>query len=85
MHINFQFDMCLCYSVYLQLLLTFYMLRYLTWLISLDFFSNITSFSYFFESQNPDFFHFPTPNFCQPVPSNLCSPMGVDYSAKTRY
>ena len=30
------------------------------------FFPNITSFSYFLECQNPDFFHFPTPNFAEP-------------------
>ena len=30
----------------------------------------------------PIFFHFPTPDFCRTLPSNLCSPMsGIDYSA----
>ena len=49
-------------------------------------FSNITSFNYFLECQNPDFFHFPTPNFRFLVPSNLCSSMsGLDNSVKTHY
>ena len=30
-----------------------------------SYFSNITSFSYFLDRQNPDFFDFPTPNFCR--------------------
>ena len=50
------------------------------------FFSNITSLATFWNAKSPIFFHFPSPNFCRTVPSNLCSPMsGVDYSAKTRY
>ena len=50
-------------------------------------FSNITSFSYFWNIKTPIFFffYFPTPNFCQTVPSNLCSMSGLDNSAKTHY
>ena len=51
------------------------------------FFPNITSFSYFLERQNPDFFPFSNSIFVKPyLPSNLCSLMsGLDKSAKTRY
>ena len=49
-------------------------------------FSNITSFSYFLEHQNPVFFSiFKLSVFCQTVPSNLCSMLGLDNSAKTHY
>ena len=68
---------------------TFCVMRYLTWSISPAaglFFSNITSFSYFLECRNPDFFHFPTPSFCRTVPSELMfTSVGVDYLAKTHY
>ena len=40
-----------------------------------SFFSNITSFSFFLDRQNPDFFQLPI--FAEPVPPNLCSPMST--------
>ena len=56
--------------------------------LPLDFFPNITSFSYFLECQNPDLFsifQLPT-HFCWTVPSNLYSSMsGLDNLAKTCY
>ena len=70
--------------------LTFCMLRYLilsispaTWL----FFSNITSFSYFLEWQNPDFFPFSNIQFLLNCTIKLMftNVGGVDYSAKTCY
>ena len=51
-----------------------------------SFFSNITSFSYFLDRQNPDFFHFPTPNFCRTgTRRTYVHTFALDYWAKTRY
>ena len=44
--------------------------------LPLEFFSNITSFSYFLYRQNPDFFPFSNSQFLpNRYPSNLCSPI----------
>ena len=43
------------------------------------FFSNITSFNYFLDCQDPRFFSiFQLPIFAEPYPSNLCLPMSVN-------
>ena len=52
-----------------------------------SYFSNITSFSYFLDRQNPVFFFpFPTPNFCRTgTRRTYVHPFDRDYWAKTRY
>ena len=51
-----------------------------------SFFSNITSFSYFLITKTPIFFHFPTPNFCEPVSVELMfTNVVLDWWAKTCY
>ena len=47
------------------------------WYCLPEFFSNIISFSYFLDRQNPDFFLFQFPNFSEPVLSNLRSPIST--------
>ena len=50
-----------------------------------SFFSILPVLATFWIAKTLIFFHFPTPNFAEPYPSNLRSPMSrLDYCAKTR-
>ena len=54
--------------------------------LPLEFFSNIISFSYFLDRQNPDFFPFSNSQFLQTgTRRTYVHPFDLDYWAKTRY